>query len=121
MTDKDTNINELKKWVEEFTVARDWNLFHSPKNLSQALVIEATELMEIFLWSNDQDSKKRLDEKRKAVEEEVVDVLYWLLQFSWQYNIDLTAALQEKMKLNNTKYPVEKAKGNTLKYTELST
>ena len=110
----------MKAWVEEFTVSRDWHLFHSPKNLTQALVIEATELMEIFLWSTDQDSKKRLDEKRKAVEEEMADVLWWLLQLSWQHNIDITKALQEKMKLNNAKYPIEKAKGNTLKYTELS-
>lgn len=119
MPDKIDTIASLKKKVEDFTKERDWTKFHSPKTLTQALSIEAGELMELFLWENNEDSKVALENKRESVEHEVADVFWWLLQLSWQYNIDLSDALKKKMEINQTRYPVEKAKGNTLKYTIL--
>jgi NTP pyrophosphatase (non-canonical NTP hydrolase) len=119
MSDENTSLSELKKRVESFTKERDWMQFHSPKTLSQALSIEASELMELFLWDNNEESKVTLEMKRELVEHEMADVLCYLLQLSWEYNIDLTQALYKKMELNKKKYPVDKAKGNARKYTQL--
>lgn len=119
MSDKNTHLEDLKIMVEAFTKDRDWTQFHSPKTLTQALSIEASELMELFLWDNNNDSKQTLEKKRESVEHEMADVFWWLLQLSWQYNIDLTDALNKKMEINKKRYPVEKAKGNTKKYTVL--
>lgn len=120
MSDKDTNLKDLKRMVEEFTKDRDWVQFHSPKTLTQALSVESSELMELFLWENNEDSKRALEDKRSSVENEMADVFWWLLQLSWQYNIDLTGALKRKMEINKKRYPIEKAKGNTKKYTTLA-
>lgn len=119
MSDSSTTLNVLKERVKQITLARDWQQFHNPKSLSQALTIESAELLEIFLWSDNASSRARLDEKREQVEQEMADVLFWLLQLSWQHNIDLSTAFEKKMQLNEKKYPVELSKGNTKKYTEL--
>ncbi len=119
MTDQETHLSHLKKMVEEFTNDREWTQFHSPKTLTQALSVEASELMELFLWDDNENSKLTLKNKRESVEHEMADVFWWLLQLSWQYNIDLTDALKRKMEINKKRYPVEKAKGNTKKYTIL--
>lgn len=119
MSDSKTTLTELKMLVKKFTEDRDWTKFHSPKTLTQALVLEASELMEIFLWEDNENSKDKLETKRDEVEQEIADVFWWLLQLSWQYNIDLTKALKDKMEINQKRYPIEKAKGNTLKYSTL--
>ena len=119
MTDKNTPIETLKTTIKEFTIERDWNKFHSPKNICMALSVEASELLELFMWCESKESHKKLEEKREKVEEEAADVLYWLLQLCWQHNIDLSTALEKKMAINAQHYPVEKCKGTTLKYTEL--
>ena len=118
--DAQTTINDLKEIVKKFTEARLWTQFHSPKTLTQAVSIEASELMELFLWANNEDSKLILEQKRAEVESEMADVFWYLLQLSWQYDIDLSDALKNKMVINEKKYPVEKAKGNSLKYTVLA-
>jgi len=119
MADSITPLDTLKTRVKEFTIQRNWEQFHSPKEICNALTIEAAELLQLFLWSNGPSSTQKLEQKREAVEDEAADVLYWLLQLSWQHNIDLSKALENKMLKNERKYPVELSKGNTRKYTEL--
>jgi len=119
MNDSATTLDALKTRVQEFTKQRSWEQFHSPKEICNALSIEAAELLQLFLWSDGPSSIQKLEQKREAVQDETADVLYWLLQLSWQHNIDLSKALENKMLKNEQKYPVALSKGNTRKYTEL--
>lgn len=119
MQDQLTTLHDLKTFIQKFMQERDWVQFHSPKNLSMSLSCEAAELMEHFLWVESKDSHQVFDTKRKDIEHEVADVAILLLEFCITNNIDLTKAIHEKMKHNAEKYPVEKAKGKAIKYTEL--
>ncbi|HEX9781127.1 MAG TPA: MazG-like family protein [Opitutaceae bacterium] len=114
-------VSTLKRRVLAFSQERDWEQFHSPKNLSMALAAEAAELMENFLWMSPEDSRgaARDARRRQAIEEELADVVIYALQFANQTGIDLTAAILAKMEVNARKYPVEKARGRSDKYTEL--
>ena len=121
MTDATTTVAELRERVLAFVHARDWEQFHSPKNLSMALAAESGELMEHFLWA---ESKASLEvakdpKKRPAIEAEIADVVIYALEFANICGIDLAAAIQTKMSVNALKYPVEKARGRSDKYTEL--
>lgn len=117
--DNKVTIAQLKEIVKEFVQARDWEQFHSPKNVSMGLAIEASELMELLLYSDEQDSYKRVVERLQDIEDELADVLHWVLIFAYRNNIDLSSALKNKLRKNAQKYPVEKAKGSAKKYTEL--
>ena len=121
MTDSTTTVAELRERVLAFVHARDWEQFHSPKNLSMALAAESGELMEHFLWTESKDSLKLAHEakKRPAIEEEIADVVIYALEFANICGIDLAAAIERKMAANAKKYPVEKARGRSEKYTEL--
>ena len=121
MTDKETTIAEIKAKVLAFADERDWQQFHSPKNLSMALAAESGELMEHFLWTRSGDEKKLLADpaKRQKIAEELADILIYGIEFANMTNIDLAAAIEAKMQRNAEKYPVEKAKGSSLKYNEL--
>jgi len=119
MSDEQTTINELKKVITQFIRERDWEQFHSIKNVCMDLSVEASELMEIFTWADDQRAKHLLNTKREEVEDEAADVLFALLNFCNICSIDLVKAFENKMKKNIAKYPVEKAKGKALKYNEL--
>lgn len=112
-------INILKSKIAEFRDARDWKQFHNPKDLALALSIEATELMEHFLWVPIEDTYKVIDEKKEEIADEMADVFAYLLSLSDITGIDLAVALEEKLKKNEMKYPVEKSKGNSTKYTKL--
>lgn len=120
-TDATARLAELKQRVLEFAQERDWEQFHTPKNLSMALAAEAAELMENFLWMSPEDSLQAVDEPqcRSAVEKELADVVIYALQFANRAGIDLAAAITDKMEENARKYPVEKARGRSDKYTEL--
>lgn len=119
MLDETTTLESIKQKIRAFGDARDWGQYHTPKNLSMGLAGEAAELLEIFLWVDSQTSKAELDIKRKEVEHELADVALYVLQFCARYNIDLAKAIDEKMKLNEEKYPLSKAKGRWEKYTKL--
>lgn len=95
--------------------------FHTPKNLTQAISIEANELMEEFLWKTDEEITALLRDPqlRERVSHELADVLAFCLNFANETGIDVSRAMTEKMRLNEAKYPVEKSKGNAAKYTEL--
>ena len=121
LADATTTIAELKACVLAFTRARDWEQFHSPKNLSMALAAEAGELMEHFLWTDAAGSLDRTREatRRQKIEEEIADVVIYSLEFANVTGIDLAAAIEAKLAANAQKYPVEKARGRSEKYTEL--
>ncbi|GGL61357.1 nucleotide pyrophosphohydrolase [Pseudomonas brenneri] len=115
-TDK---LHLLKQKVDAFSKARDWEKFHTPKNLSMALTVEASELMEIFQWLDPQEAFTDLSDKKKtAVEHEVADIFIYLLRFCSVTGIDLIGAAEEKLKHNAEKYPAELVKGQSKKYTE---
>lgn len=114
--DSETTLLELKEAVLAFVRERDWERFHSPKNLSMALAAEAAELMEHFLWDTPEASHERAE--REAVADELADILVYAIEFANITGIDIASAIQAKMAKNAEKYPVEKARGNSRKYTE---
>lgn len=120
-TDSTTTLADLKARVLAFVRARDWEQFHSPKNLSMALAAESGELMEHFLWSTSEESKAVAADaaKRGKIADELADVVIYALEFANITGLDLAAAIEAKMAVNAKKYPVEKAKGRSDKYTDL--
>lgn len=120
-TDSSTTVAEIKTRVLAFARERDWEQFHAPKNLSMALAAEAGELMEHFLWATPEASRTIASDaaKRKKIEEELADVVIYALEFANMTGIDVAAVIETKMAANAAKYPVEKAKGRSDKYTEL--
>jgi NTP pyrophosphatase (non-canonical NTP hydrolase) len=113
--DRAVDIESLQKKLAAFAAERDWQQFHSPKNLAMALAAEAGELLEVFQWLSEAQSSVLSAAERKAAEHEIADVLIYLLRLADTLNIDLDAAVVEKMKLNAAKYPVELAKGSAVK------
>ena len=120
-SDARTTVSELKSSVLAFVRARDWEQFHSPKNLSMALAAEAGELMEHFLWSTpDQAAALARDPaKRERIAEELADVVIYALEFANMTGIDVSSAIEAKLASNALRYPVEKARGRSDKYMEL--
>lgn len=121
LTDATTTVGDLKERVLAFARERDWEQFHAPKNLSMALAAEAGELMEHFLWATPENSKQLVQDttKRAKIEDELADVIIYGLEFANMTGIDVAAVIERKMAANAAKYPVEKARGNSAKYTEL--
>jgi NTP pyrophosphatase (non-canonical NTP hydrolase) len=120
-TDSATTIDQIKQHVLAFARAREWEQFHSPKNLSMALAAEAGELMEHFLWATTEQSRAVAADpaKRGKIADELADVVIYALEFANATGLDLAAAIEAKMAANAQKYPVEKARGRADKYTEL--
>ena len=112
-------LDTLKIKLREFAKERDWGQFHSPKNLSMALTVEAAELLEKFQWLTEKQSFQLSEKKGKEVEEEIGDILIYLVRIADQLNIDLIQVANQKLKHNAGKYPINKAKGNARKYNEL--
>ena len=112
-------LRDIAVQLDLFAKNRDWQQFHSPKNLASALVVEAGELLEHFQWMTEQQSRALSPEKRNSVAAEIADVLLYLIQLSAALGIDPIAAAQAKLKLNELKYPVDLARGNSKKYDEL--
>ena len=106
----------LTERIRLFCKARDWSQFHDPKNLAISLQLEASEVLELFQWTKDNQIKSGKDED---IKDELADVLYWLIMLANHYQIDLADALEKKMDKNEEKYPIDKAKGRSAKYTEL--
>lgn len=118
MSDNKITLQDLKNMVSSFADERDWKQFYNAKNVSMAIAIEAAELMDIFSWTQEKDINERFQQKKRAVEHEVADILFTLLTFAQQYNIDLSQALVNKIQLNAQKYPVDLCKGKNKKYNE---
>ena len=113
------SLSTLAKQLAQFAEERDWQQFHSPKNLASALAVEAGELLEHFQWLTEAQSQTLTPEKRAAVGAEVADVLLYLIQLTSALGIDPIAAAQAKLELNELKYPVALARGTSKKYDEL--
>ena len=113
-----SNIDIYKQRLREFAEARDWDQFHSPKNLSMALIAEAAELVEHFQWVTEEESRTLPPEKLAEVRTELADILIYLIRLSDKLDIDLLKAVDGKIRINEKKYPVEKVRGTSKKYTE---
>ncbi len=112
-------IQQVVNQIRAFRDARDWMQFHHPKDMAVGLAIEAAELMELFLWKNDQEQTKIVELKREQIEDEIADIGMFLLELADNLNVDLLSAIEAKIEKNAQKYPVEKSKGRSVKYTEL--
>lgn len=110
-------LKDLKKMVAEFVSEREWDQFHNPKNLSMNLAIESAELMELFMWCTTEASFNALEAHRTDVEDEFADVLIGLLAFANAAQLDVVKAFEHKLEKTKHKYPVEKVRGKSDKYT----
>jgi NTP pyrophosphatase (non-canonical NTP hydrolase) len=113
------DIAKLTEALIKFRDARDWKQFHNPKDCAISLSLEAAEVLEHFQWKGGEGVEAYLKENKDKVGEELADVLYWILLMSHDLGIDIGEAFERKMEKNEQKYPVDKAKGNHAKYTDL--
>ncbi len=113
------NLNDLTQGILDFRDARDWKQFHNPKDMAISLSLEAAEVLEHFQWKDKEEIEKYIITDKNEIAEELADVLSWILLMSHDMDIDLFEALQKKIKKNEEKYPVEKAKGKHTKYNKL--
>lgn len=112
------SLEQLRTQLSEFAASRDWEQFHSPKNLSMALIAEAAELVEHFQWLSEAQSRALPTEKLAEVRLELADILIFLIRTADQLDIDLIAAANDKIEINEARYPVEKVKGKALRAKE---
>ncbi len=113
------DIKELTSRIVKFNKERDWDQFHNPKDVALSLVLEAAEVMEHFQWKSTEESEVYLKDFKEDVGDELADVLYWVLLMSHDLDIDIKKAFERKMKINEKKYPIEKARGRKNKYNKL--
>jgi dCTP diphosphatase len=114
-----TELEGLRDELREFAAVRDWDQFHSPKNLAMALSAEAGELLEVFQWLTETQSRSLAPEAHAAASEEIADVLLYLIRLGDKLGIDPVAAARRKLVANAEKYPADKARGSSKKYNEL--
>jgi dCTP diphosphatase len=114
----DTLITSLQQQLRQFARERDWEQFHTPKNLAMALTIEASELQEVFQWLTAEQSAALDDKQRAQASEELADVLLYLCRLADVLRIDLAAAAQHKLQRNAEKYPADRVRGSSAKYTD---
>jgi len=111
-------LEQIKAQLQKFADDRDWDQFHSPKNLSMALSVEASELVECFQWLTEEQSQNLSPEQLSAVKDEMADVQIYLLRLATKLNVNMVEAVNQKIKKNALKYPIDKVKGSAKKYTE---
>ena len=112
------DLEILRETVRQFAAERDWDQFHSPKNLSMALVVEAAELVEHFQWLTEKQSADLSPDKLREVEAEMADIFIYLVRLADKLNVNLVEAAERKIKDNESKYPSEKVRGSAKKYTD---
>jgi NTP pyrophosphatase (non-canonical NTP hydrolase) len=113
------DLDDLRDALRVFAAERDWDQFHSPKNLASALTVEAAELLEQFQWLTEQQSRNLPPEVLARVTDELADILGYLIRIADKLDVDLLSAAKNKIAKNAEKYPVDKARGNAKKYTDL--
>lgn len=113
-------LDALRERLQAFVRERDWEQFHSPKNLAMAMIVEAAELVELFQWATEQQSRELDTAQRERAAEEIADTFIYLLRLADVMGIDLIAAAQAKMTQNALKYPADRVHGSNAKYTEYS-
>ena len=114
----DAGLDALRERIRGFAAERDWDRFHSPKNLSMALAAEAGELLELFQWLTEEESKTLDPAKLVQVRHELADVFIYLVRLADRVGVDLLDAAAEKIAINAEKYPADRVKGDALKYSE---
>ena len=114
MSDEQTTIAELRSLIDSFVDERDWQQFHSPKNLSMSISIESSELMELFQWLSLEEAKEVMKEgeTRENAIDEIADIIIYAIAFCNRNNIDISSAIKQKMEKNIKKYPADKFKGH---------
>ncbi len=115
----ETTLKQLTALLRQFVNERDWKQFHNPKDMAVSLMLESAEVLELTQWKNGDELEKAMLERREALSDELSDVLFWVLEIADHYQIDLAEAFAAKLKKTALKYPIEKAKGRAVKYTEL--
>lgn len=121
MMEEAGELARLRDLVRVFVAERDWDQFHTPKNLSAALSVEAAELLEHFQWLQHGRAEELGPQKREQVRHEMADVLVYLVRLADKLDVDLMAAVQDKMVLNRAKYPADLVRGDARKYDEYKT
>ena len=111
-------LEDLKKRLREFARERDWEQFHSPKNLSMALIVEAAELVEHFQWLTEEQSRRLPPGKLEEVRDEMADVLVYLVRLADKLEVDLLEAAAQKIEKNALKYPADQVRGSMKKYSD---
>ncbi|WP_444899864.1 nucleotide pyrophosphohydrolase [Microbulbifer sp. VAAC004] len=112
------DLKAIRQKMQEFSDARNWNQFHSPKNLSMALSVEVSELLEHFQWLTEEQSYSLKAEQLEAVADEIADIQLYLVRLADKVEIDIGTAVEQKLQKNETKYPIDKVKGCSKKYSE---
>ena len=112
------DLNHYKTIIQKFVDERNWDQFHTPKNLAMALSGEVGELTEIFQWLSQQESQNLSDKDIQSAKEEIADIFIYLLRLSDKLDVDIEDAVNEKLEINAGKYPVELAKDNAVKYSK---
>ena len=112
------DLAELKLRIREFVAERDWDRFHSPKNLAMALSVESSELVELFQWFTEEESASLDAGHKRRAADELADVLWFLVRIADRLDIDLLEASEAKIAANATKYPAARVRGQSLKYDE---
>ncbi len=112
-------ISDILLEIRTFRDERDWMQFHNPKDLAAAISIEASELLELFLWKTNEQIDGEFESKRDAIADEIADIAIYLFELADNLGIDLFEAMHSKLRKNAAKYPVDRAKGSSRKYTDL--
>ena len=112
------SLDQIKERLRDFAAERDWEQFHSPKNLAMAMIVEAGELVEHFQWLTEDQSQTLPPDKLAEVEQEIADIQIYLIRLADKLGIDMEQAVNAKMELNEKKYPAEKVRGRAEKYNE---
>lgn len=114
-----SDLDQLKLRIRQFADERDWQQYHSPKNLAMALIVEAAELVEHFQWLTEEQSQTLAPEKLAQVSDELADIQIYLIRIADQLKVDLLEAVDKKIEKNAVKYPADKVRGSAKKYNEL--
>lgn len=112
------SLEQLQAYLRQYAADRDWDQFHSPKNLSMALSVEAAELVECFQWLTEEQSGQLTEQQQAAVADEIADIQIYLARLADKLGVDIVAAVKQKTQKNEAKYPAEKLRGSSKKYTE---
>jgi NTP pyrophosphatase (non-canonical NTP hydrolase) len=112
------SLDQIKTRLRDFADARDWDQFHSPKNLAMALIVEAAELVEHFQWLTEEQSQTLPPDKLAEVEQEIADIQIYLIRLADKLGVDMEKAVNAKIELNEKKYPAEKVRGSAVKYND---
>ena len=112
------SLQQIKTRLREFATERDWDQFHSPKNLAMALIVEAAELVEHFQWLTEEQSQTLPPNKLAEVEQEIADIQIYLIRLADKLGVDMEKAVNAKIELNEKKYPADKVRGSAVKYND---